>query len=227
MFDFNKYLEYTDGVVRFIGTEMRIYIPTIYKKHNLLTVTDTVDALGIFEVDIEEELSHGLFLPAVLSMRPSDTAFATIGGTDYCRCLFTRGDVFLTSTNVVKTSQLAYILFTEYIQFSRIPKFIDYQKCAFLFDIIKQVTDSKINVNHAVFEMIFSHLARDPENIKQPYRHSDMTKPPRFVKLDDAANATMTVTSKLAGGYFQDAINGALASPNEDVSSEIEDLLRQ
>ena len=53
MFDFNKYLEYTDGVVRFIGDEMRAYIPTIYKKHNLLTVTDTVDALGIFEIDIK------------------------------------------------------------------------------------------------------------------------------------------------------------------------------
>ena len=53
-----------------------------------------------------------------------------------------------------------------------------------------------------------------------------MLHPPRFLKLDDSAHATMSTTAKLIGGYLQDAINGMIANPNNDTSSDIEDLLR-
>lgn len=226
-FDINNYLERKGEMFVFVGEAMSIYIPMTYQKYGLLSITDTVNALGVFDIDIKGEPSHGLFLPAVLTMQPSNTAFVTVKGVDYCKCTFTKGDIFILKNKVVQDAHLAYVMFVEYVQYARMPQFMSYDLCAFIFDIIKKVTTSKLDVNHAVFEMLFAHLARDKNNIKVPYRKTDMTEPPRFVKLDDAANATLSTTAKLTGGYFQDAINGAIASPNEETSSDIEDLLRQ
>lgn len=226
MFNFNDYLEYKDDRVLFTGHEMLAYVPRSYERYGLLKIGDTTDALAIFEFTIQDVGDHSIFLPAMISMSPSDVQFVTIGGIDYLRCLFKQGDVFLNHREVVRNSYLAYVLFNEYIQNGKIPKFIDYNTCAFIFDIVKEITKSKMNVNHATFEMIFSHLARDREDVRKFYRKTDMINPPRFLKLNDSAHATMSTTAKLIGGYLQDAINGMIVNPNNDTSSDIEDLLR-
>lgn len=226
MFQLNDFLEYKEDRVLFTGSEMFAYIPKSYERYGLLKVGDTTDALAIFEFTINDQGSHSIFLPAMISMSPTDVQYVTLSGIDYLRCRFRKGDVFLNHREVVRNSYLAYVLFNEYIQNGRIPKFIDYNTCAFLFDIVKEITQSKMDVNHATFEMIFSHLARDREDARKFYRKTDMLNPPRFLKLDDSTHATMTTTAKLIGGYLQDAINGMVANPNNDTSSDIEDLLR-
>lgn len=226
MFNLNDYLEYKEDRVLFTGSEMIAYVPKSYMRYGLLKIGDTTDALAIFEFTIKDVGDHSIFLPAMISMSPSDIQFVTLNGVDYLRCQFQKGDVFLNHREVVRNSYLAYVLFNEYIQNGRIPKFLDYNTCAFVFDIVKEITKSKMNVNHATFEMIFSHLARDREDVRKFYRLTDMNNPPRFLKLDDSAHATMTTTAKLIGGYLQDSINGMIANPNNDTSSDIEDLLR-
>lgn len=228
-FNINNYLDYRNGSAIFTGQKMYVYIPETFKTHGILSISDVVDTVGIFELQIEGQgETHGLFLPAIVTMSPSKIdEGVTIGGVDYCKCTFTRGDKFLNKTTLVKNSYLAYALFEEYIRRSRLPGFIEYEDTAFLFDIIKKITGSKMNVNHAVYETIFSHLARDRNDIYKYYRLTDQKDRPRFLKLDDAAHATISTTSKLTGGYLQDAINGVIANPDvNQTSSDIEDLLR-
>jgi hypothetical protein len=226
-FNINNYLDYRDGAAVFTGKRMIAYVPMSYQTYGALTVSDVVDAIAIFEIQIDDlPDTHGLFLPAIISMSPSSIDYVTVAGVDYCRCTFTKGDRFLNKTTLVRNSYLAYVLFEEYVHKSRLPKFIKYDDTAFLFDIIKKVTKSKMNVNHAVFEIIFSHLARDKNNVYQYYRLTDMVERPKYLKLDDAAHATISTTAKLTGGYLQDAINGVISNPNTSTSSDIEDLLR-
>lgn len=225
-FKIDDYFEYKDDKAIFTGEEMSVYVPKTYELHGLLKIGETTEALAIFEMDIKGAGSHGLFLPAEISMSPSDNQYCTIDGIDCLRCYFKKGDIFMNHRDVVRNSYLAYVIFFEYIQEGRIPKFIDYNTCAFIFDIVKAITKSKMDVNHSVNEMIFAHLSRDRDDIRKFYRLSDMKKPPRFLKLKDSAHATMTATAKLVSGYLQDAINGMIANPNNDTSSDIEDLLR-
>lgn len=222
----NDNLKYGQESITYVGEHpMTVLIPKDYEKHKMLAVTDFVHALAIFEIIIEGE-SHGLFLPGVVDMYPSKVNFVTLNGIDYVKCEFSKGDIFIKNKKVVQNSNIAYILFVEYFRNGRLPHYVTYDMCAFLFDYIKKVTGVKLPAEHAIFEMIFSHLSRSADNLNVPYRCTDMSKPRKIIKLKDIPHATSSLTAKLIGGYLADSINASLVNANEE-ETDIENMLRQ
>lgn len=219
-----------DGAFRYISdSPLHILIPKAYESTQMLTVTDNVRTLGVFEFWTGEEYGEHkeFFLPGVIEMCPSEIIFRTIGGEEYVYCVFHKGDVFMTTSKVVKNEYVAYALFSMYLEKGKIPPIITYDKEAWIFDIVAAITGSKISkFNHAIFEMIYSHLCRPVDNIHRPYRDTDMTGPYLRLKLSDLPNVTVSVTAKLESGYLASSLNAALTDENK-TQSKIEDLLRQ
>lgn len=87
---------------------------------------------------------------------------------------FHKGDKFIAYDTVMQQPFIAYATFVEFINNGRVPSFLSYNQMAVLFDNISRICNFNPRINHAVFEMIYAHLSRDPDNMNIKYRHTDM-----------------------------------------------------
>lgn len=219
----------SDNSIKYMGTkELHVLIPKYYEKFQMIKVEAEVKTLGIFAVWFDKDSDQSeFFLPAVVTMCPSEILFKTIGGDEYVYCTFRKGDTFIKNRQVVKAEYIAYALFSMYLEKGRIPDLISYEKEAFMFDTVGKVTGSKASgFNHSIFEVIYAHLARDPKDVHSFYRLTDMKYPPIRLKLSNLPNVTTSLTSRLISGYLTQSITTSLNHENE-FESPLEELLRQ
>ena len=215
-----------DGSVKVTrDTEIIVRIPRAYEKYKRLNVTDQVDTLAIFEVEISGE-RRGFFCPASVIMCPSLVEYVTEEGQDYLKATFSYGDTFIKQKRVVKNEHIAYIVFTEFVEKGQIPRYMKYEDLAYLFDTVVRITGCELPAEHATFEMIYSYLSRSKNNVRIPYRLTTMEESPLFLKLKDVPHAASSTTAKLIGSYLNDSIATSMVNASED-SSDIEDLLRR
>ncbi len=221
-----KYFKKIEGSFVFIGKKLEIRIPRRYENYNLLSAQNVVQTLAIFEMIFDDNEYHGFLLPAVITIEPSNVYNKTINETDFLIVELQAGDKFMTSSILLKQPHISYAMFVEFISLGNLPKFMDYESTAFLFDRTKEVCDANLRVQHSVFEMIYSHLFRDPDDLTVKYRHTDMTKKPEFIELRSVTYGTDSTTAKIVGAYMNDGINAAIVNPSHQ-NHELEDLLRK
>lgn len=224
--DLTKYFKHTaEKSVIFTGDTLEILIPKRYESYGCLEIQSTISTVGIFDMILNEKDHVGYFLPAHIVIEPSAIENIVLKDDAYVKATLHNGDVFIKSSIIIKTQQLAYVIFKEFVMLGNMPKFISYNDCAFLFDSVQKVCDLRFEANRVVFEIIWAHLAKDPHNIMVPYRLTKMDEPPNLIPLREVAHAAESTTSKLIGSYLGDSINSALVNPT-DKPSELEDILR-
>jgi len=215
----------SDMSIVFVGKTLEVRISKRFENYRLLSVKDTVNTIGIFEMSIDG-IKAGMLLPAVIEMCPSATTTVTHNGDECVLCTFNQGDVFIKNRRVVRNKHLAYVIFTEFVEKGKIPDFLSYADYAFILDIAQDLCGLKIPSNHVAFEVIYAFLSRKHDDYTTMYRFTDMKQPPLFLRLADSAHATSSVTAKLIGSYMSDAINAAIVNESEN-ESKLEELLRQ
>ena len=201
-----------------------VYINRSLESTHTLSITDVVRTMALFDIMIDGE-TRGFFLPAIVTMKPSNTSFQSFNSMDYVRLEFAPGDVFLESSSVVQNGNIAFVIFSEFIRKGHIPDRLAYDDLAFVFDLVKKVTGCSLPAEHAVFEMIFAHLARDPKNYRTAWRHSAMAGSPKYLKLSDIPHAAGAVTNKLSSAYLNDSLASSMVNAAEN-PSDLEELLR-
>lgn len=221
----DSFFKTIEDTIVFTGNHLEVRIPMRYKVHEALDVEDIVKTLAIFEMIINHEFTYGLLLPNIIRMSPSKTSRATIDGVDYQICEFFNGDKFMLSNIVLKESHIAPMMYNEFISLGNLPKFMSYNDTALLFDTVEKMCDINLKTPHSVFEMIYAHLFRDPDNLYTKYRFTDKTKKPTFIGANSVSFGPESTTSKLIGAYFNDGVNSALVNASTQ-KYELEDLLR-
>ncbi len=218
----------SDGSIRYIGSQdLHVLIPKMYEKYMMIKVAAEVTTLGVFTFWYDADKKGQFFLPAIIQMQPSTIVFKVIEGKEYVYCIFHKGDTFIKSKKLVKSSFIAFALFDAYLAGNHIPDTINYPDYAFLFDTIARITGSDIGkFNNVAFELLFAHTSRCRENTQIPYRLTNMKEPPFHIKLGDMPRITSSLTSKLIAGYLKASIVTAL---NTDIENEstLEEILRQ
>lgn len=220
-----KYFKLVDESYFFIGKKLSIKIPRRYEVHNCLTVSDTVTTLAIFSMEFDNNITFGYFLPGIINTQPSKTYKLTENETDYLVCEYQTGDIFITSKNILKQPFIAYVLFVECYMNGNIPEFISYNDSAFIFDKSREVCDFNVGVKHASIELINAHNARDPKNLNNRYRFTDMKTPPAWIGFRNISYGTDSTTTKIIGSYFPDGVNSAIVNTSHE-HHEMEDILR-
>ena len=217
-----------DKSIRYVGDqELHILIPRFYEKYQMVKVESDVTTLGIFTFWYNEEEKGQFFLPAILKMQPSTIVFKVIEGQEYIYCIFHKGDIFMKSSHIVKTQNIAFAVFDAYLAGNHLPSTIKYDDYAFLFHTVAKITGSAIgNFNNVAFELLFAHTSRCRKNVQIPYRLTDLKDPPFHIKLSDMPNITSSLTSKLISGYLKSSIVTAINTDIEN-DSPLEDILRQ
>lgn len=223
--DHSKYFKKEKDSLIFIGNKLEIYVPVRYGQHGCLDIEESVKALAIFDMTINESMQTGMLLPAKVTMKPNDIEAIMRDGERYQKMTFLKDDVFIVDTHIVKDEHIAYVMFYEFIYGGKTPRFMTYDHLGFIFEKAVQVTGIHFPTNSAVFEMMVAVLHRDPNDLTKFYRLTDMKKKPLQIPLLTVAHAATSTTTKIVGSYDNEGYDAALINAS-DVPSEIENLLR-
>lgn len=225
--DIDRFFEYDDRqkTMTFIGETLTVYIPARYQTYNLLNLSDTVTTLGIVDLIINDTFQAGLLMLALIEMEPDDVQTIMIGELQYVKLTLGTGCKFICNTDRIADGSIVYAVWMEFITRGNLIFNMDYTTLARLFDQTTSMCDQKIPVDHVVFEVIFSYLCRDKDNLSIPYRHTDKKKDFEMIALRNVGYATDSTTSKLLGSYFREALNSALINVS-NTHSDVEDLFR-
>jgi len=209
----------------FIGTSLVVYIPQRYSVWNLLTISDTITTLGVVDLIIDDTYQCGLLMLTTIEMEPDDVGNITVGDIQYLVVTLRQGSRFVCNTERIADSAIVYALWMEFITRGKLIYNIDYDTLATLFDQAGPMCDASLNVDRVIFEVIYAHLCRDPENLAIQYRHTKMTEDFKLIELRNVGYATSSTTSRLMGSYFSTALNSSLIQTST-AHNDVENLLR-
>lgn len=220
-----KFFLEKDGTVIFTGNELECYIPERYIKANYLHIGETISALGIFAMRINDEVDCGIQLPAIIEIAHSDLYEKTIDDQLFKVCVLKKNDRFMISTKVMQVEEIGYFIWREFLSGGRLPSFITYEDIATLFDDLGEIAGRGMAGNHGVLEVILSHIFRDSKDLTVKYRHTNMKEPPARVTLRDVSYGPSSTSSRILGSYSELGLNSALVNQSAE-NHEIEDLFR-
>ena len=206
--------------------KLECFIPKRYAANNRLILGDKIDVLGIFNMIVNGTEKRGLCIPAMIACSPSDMYNGTSDGESCTVLSFKKGDVFSHSRMLLQDSFIGFFMWNEFIALGHLPSSITYNDVIGLFDNMRKFTGKGIPVNHAVLEMIYAHLYRNPENMTEAYRLTDRTVPPKMINLHDVSYGATTTHSRIFGSYATAGINSALVN-TQTKNNELEDVFRQ
>lgn len=225
--DLDQFFDYNAKTKEMIfkGDSLQVIIPKRYEVYNYLTLSDTVKTLAVFDMIINDTYHAGLLMLSVIELEQDDVTQIMIGELQYVVVTLSKGSRFICNTESIADSNIVYSLWMEFITRGKLLYNIDYDSLNTLFDQSKSMCDTNIDVDHVIFEVIYSQLCRDPNNLSIQYRHTDQSEPFKFIPLRNVGYSTQSTTSRILGSYFSTALNSSLI---QDVSARtpVEDLLR-
>ncbi len=223
----NSYFELSekDNCVRFMGKKLICYVPERYEQLGYFKIAETVFTLGAFEMLIDDKIHCGLKLFAGIYIDPVSISHETIDGEKYLVCELHKGSRLLCSLDIMKDPNIFYKIWREYFSVGHLPRCFKYSNLATIFDDMKFTTGQEIPTDHAVAEIIYAHLFRDPKDLNVFYRHTAMNQDPKMITLRSVAYGPSGTFAKIAGSYAQEGYNSALLNQS-DQPNELEDLFR-
>ncbi len=215
----------SNGTMTFMGDKLEVRIPKRYEVYGLLNIGDTIHTLAIVDLIINDKYRAGLLMMCAIEMDNGELNEVVIDGITYLCVTLTKGDTFMHSTTIVRNKNIVYTIFVEFISVGKIIYWMDYRTTFGLFDQAGPMADGKIDVDHVLFEVLYSHLFRDREDLTVQYRYTSQREPPVMIGLRNISYGTDSTTSKLLGSYFDVGLNQALITQTKD-KQIVEDLLR-
>jgi hypothetical protein len=214
-----------DGSVRFVGKELIAYVPKRYSNLGKFTIGDKVSTLGIFTMKVDDILC-GLQIPAMITMDPSEISEGTVDSIPYQILTFHENDIFMTTNQVVQDESTGYVIWKEFMGLGNLPSYVTYENIPTFFDDLAEITGAGINVNHAILEMAYAHMFRDPDDRTKLYRLSDTRKEPSIIAIHDVAYGASSTQSRISGSYANQGLNAALLNQSKE-NAELDDVFRQ
>jgi hypothetical protein len=160
---------------------------------------------------------------ANLTLTPAEVNQIKIDGEEYLEFVFVKGQV-VTTTRIVRDSDLLYEMNKYFYTFGRVPWFMSYSDVSRVMKMHKEYGGLNISPNNIPFEVVTSKICRDPKDKFKFFRHGNMVGNPVVVPFNSVLfNATNT-TAKLLGNYLSDGFTSALLSPSDRVE-KVETLL--
>jgi hypothetical protein len=216
-----------DGSMVFIGKTLEARIPRKFSRHGMLTIGDgSVSTLGVMDLIIDGKYQTGLNLLTIVTIEPSDISYMTYDGLEYVVLKLETNDTFLTSTRVIRSQKVVFVLWDEFITRGGAGYWFDYDALLKLFEHVQELTGGGIGVSRSAYEGVVAHIARVPGDLTKQYRRTDMSGPMKLIPLKSISLATTGTIARLNGSYFRD--EGTVAALAHDVTQvqPFEQLMR-
>lgn len=219
-------ITHKDGTVT-SKKECVVTVPLVWEEKGMFIRGESILVTAICPIIIDGTYSV-LNVLAKMVTDPSTIQTVTIDDTEYIAMYYEPGDRILARGDVVKDDGLPYFVFDTLIDKGRIPWFLSYDDIGKLFDSSIAYAGLKFNIDHAIFEMVASLIARDRSDRSKFYRHAINKKPTAdttYIPMRSVQYGASNTTAKLIGAYWSEGLTSALVHPSER-KELIEDLLR-
>jgi hypothetical protein len=205
----------------------KISIPANYTNYSLALLSAEISILGVYAIVIGNH--YGVSSASgMLTLGPCSIDNVQIEGEDYLEFSFQPGDVVIKNTSVVKNKKFVNEIMNYFVDYARVPWFMDMVDHAELFKNAKYFNDLSMARSQAILDIITAKLCRDPANVKRLYRYtlksdSDVRTQPNIIPLRDIPNNTASNLARINGSELQVGIRTAmLAEPTrKDMLEEL------
>jgi len=224
--DVDRYFKLNpQGNLIFIGESLELRIPQRLQSYNLMTIGEYVETVVLMDMIFDDTYRAALHLLVKVAIQPTEITNMVVDSVPYVVLKLYTGDVFISNTTVVKDKNIMYGMYVEYMTRGNLPYWYTYNDAFIIFDQSDLMCDSKLPSDHAIFECLIAHLARDQKDLFKFYRHTDMVEKPVIVPLRSVRLAPDSTTARIAGSYLEEGMLASLLNENK-VNQPFEDLFR-
>lgn len=205
----------TDEVIA--EADCRIIVPTKYFKKELGIFGDRTEILAVYVLMLPDGTYGISKQPCKVRLGDTSYSIEKLDEEDVYVFYYSKGDVVLETTDIVKDKLLPYYIYEYFINRGYVPPFIEYTDMLLLFEEVERTTGKKVGSNKQIIKIIISLIARDPEDPSRFYRQAlneGKKVKPKWIALNSVLYGPRTVTAKLAGAYFSPALKAALVTDN-------------
>lgn len=210
---------------------VQVYIPARYLTRGLATFESDIDFLGIFAIVAEDKYLAVSLVTAMVRSEPTLISTVTIDDVEYKKLHYAPGAKVIASTKLRKIDSLLYRIYSEFQAKGRVPGFFSYNDLCNLYYTAGRYSGPRVGANIAIQEMISATIAKDPNNLRQPYRmvatsmdDTDTIKPV-IIGLRTVGFGSDSAVAKLMGQRFDANMTSSLIAPGAKVG-RIERMLR-
>ena len=223
-----------DNCVYFTGERLLCWLPKRYMHKDLLTITgDTIKCFSVFTMyiypttkDIEQDtyIVCGLQLPTIITIDAVESTEVKYRDAEYYLVRLDKGSRLICDLNVMQMDKLGYEMWMEFLSTGNLPEYLDYSNIYRLMHDVKRMTGVSISADTVVWEVIYSNLFRDKEDLTKLYRYTDMKSSPQLINLREISYVP-TTHDKIIGSYSAIGRTSALLNQSES-HHELEDFFR-
>ena len=193
-----------------------IYVPESFTTKGLAIISSKVTIVGIFAIFDETEKFYSVSkATALMTINPSSIETVKVGDKNYLRFGFDAGSVVIENRKLIRSKKLTYNIFNHIIDYGNVPWFFNYVDYSEIFKKSTYWNDLKLGQSQIVWDILISHITRNPDNVKEYFRHfikdnAGVFKKPLEVPLHDVAATTTSNLARLNGPELQRSIKSAL-----------------
>lgn len=212
-----------DGSLIFTGSSLEARVPIRYRQYGFLDVAQNINTLGLMDLIIDGKYQATLNILAKITTCPSESEETNIDDTPYLKMFYSTGDTFILYEDVIQDSSVIYCLYVEYITRGHRLYTVGYDDIAKLFDRAKELTGK--SVDRIIFEFMVAHLGRNPKNLFEQWRYTDLREDPVIIFLRSINLSPTSTSTRMMGAYDEDGLTSSL---NTEVKKQqpFEDILR-
>lgn len=209
----------------------RIHTPLRFVEKGLSEVGLRTYLFGSFPIIIENNDYAVLNVCGKVEIKPSKTTMISMEETDYYEFQFEAGDVLIASDQIVQDDKILYFILDELIFQAKVPWYLGYDDLGKILDSTKQFAGSNAAEVLETIEVLASIVTRiksDPEvyaRLKQDVLKDFGPDNVQFIPLSSVHLSVAGTANRIAGSYFEPAVEGALVTPSKK-SDDVEKILR-
>lgn len=209
----------------------RIHTPVRFVDRGLSVTDVRTYVFGQHALTLENGTYAVMNVCARMEISPSSVTMIEIDGADYYEFCFDPGTVVYKTDLVVQDDKIIYFVIDEMIFQAKVPWYIEYDDLGNLFSSARHYADSKAADVLEVIELLVAIIARNSNDETQYIRHAKeklkkmLPEDIQFIPLSSVHLTVTGTVNRIAGNYFEPAIEGALVTPSKKIDN-VERILR-
>lgn len=212
-------------------SKVSIQTPVRFVERGLSVVGIRTYVFGVAPLILADGRYGVLNVCARMEITPDRTTMTTINDEDYYEFHFDPGSIVFPTDLVVQDDKIIYFIVDEIYFQAKVPWYINYNDLCNLLASAPEFADFGAAANLEVSEMFASVVAR-PKGQTETFLRT-VLKSAKDVKTTEAEyvgmkNVYSTVSgtmNRIAGNYFEPAVEGALVQPSKQID-DIQRILR-
>lgn len=190
-----------------------IEFPKWYMDKSLANFGTTTKIYGIFAIIIGDKYSVSI-IPTQIVTKYVIFKEVDRDGEPYIQLWYNKGDAIVENTTLLQKDILCYNWFETLHMYAKVPWFLEYEDVVKIMNNTPMYSGSGVGVNPLANEIMVSFLTRYTKDKHEFHRHH-LNDPYTYIDLMDVYYGVSTVTNKIAGNYFNDALTSALVQKDK------------